>query len=95
MAKTTISLIKADIGSYPGHSRIHPELLEKAAKMLKAAEGKTIDLDINDWSSVVLALCGAKGDKQWGHKQLLRLATRIANQLAEALGIDPPSFSVK
>ncbi|MDD1656222.1 MAG: fructose-1,6-bisphosphatase [Methanomicrobiales archaeon] len=42
MVKTTISLIKADIGSYPGHSRIHPELLEKAAKMLKDAEGKVI-----------------------------------------------------
>ncbi|MDT8357067.1 MAG: fructose-1,6-bisphosphate aldolase/phosphatase [Methanomicrobiaceae archaeon] len=39
MPKTTISLIKADVGSYPGHSRTHPRLLEKAAEMLKAAEG--------------------------------------------------------
>jgi len=60
-----------------------------------AAEGKNTELNITDWSCVVLALCGAKGDKQWSHKQLLRLAARIANQLAEALGIDPPSFSVK
>ncbi len=60
-----------------------------------AAEGKKTELNITDWSCVVLALCGAKGDKQWGHKQLLRLATKIANQLAEALGIDPPNFSVK
>jgi hypothetical protein len=60
-----------------------------------AAEGKNTELNITDWSCVVLALCGAKGDKQWGHKQLLRLAAGIANQLAEALGIDPPSFSVK
>ena len=59
-----------------------------------AAAGESIELNITDWSCVVLSLCGAKGDKQWGHKQLLRLATRIANQLAEALGIDPPSFSV-
>ena len=60
-----------------------------------AAEGKNTELNITDWSCVVLALCGAKGDKQWGHKQFHQLAARIANQLAEALGIDPPSFSVK
>lgn len=60
-----------------------------------AAEGKSTELNITDWSCVVLALTGAKGDKQWGHKQMLQLATRIANQLAEKLGIDPPDFSVK
>ncbi len=42
MVKTTISLIKADIGSFPGHSRIHPVLLEKAQKMLSEAEGIVI-----------------------------------------------------
>jgi fructose 1,6-bisphosphate aldolase/phosphatase len=42
MVKTTVSLIKADIGSFPGHSRIHPLLLEKAAKMLSDAEGKIL-----------------------------------------------------
>jgi len=60
-----------------------------------AAVGEAIELNITDWSSVVLSLCGTKGDKQWGHKQLLRLATRIANELAKALGIDPPNLSVK
>jgi len=42
MPKTTISVIKADVGSFPGHSRIHPILLETAAAMLKEAEGKDI-----------------------------------------------------
>ncbi len=42
MPKTTISVIKADVGSYPGHSRTHPKLLEKAAKLLKAEEGGLI-----------------------------------------------------
>ena len=37
--KTTLSIIKADIGSFPGHSRTHPRLLEEAAKRLKAREG--------------------------------------------------------
>ena len=42
MPKTTISVIKADVGSFPGHSRTHPKLLEKAAKMLKNEEGKLL-----------------------------------------------------
>ncbi len=42
MTKTTISVVKADIGSFPGHSRTHPKLLEKAAQMLREAEGKTL-----------------------------------------------------
>ena len=42
MPKTTVSVIKADIGSFPGHSRTHPKLLEKAAKMLKEQEGKLL-----------------------------------------------------
>ena len=39
MVKTTVSVIKADVGSYPGQSRTHPKLLEVAARMLKEAEG--------------------------------------------------------
>lgn len=42
MPKTTISVIKADIGSFPGHSRTHPKLLEKAANMLRAKEGSLL-----------------------------------------------------
>ncbi|PKL70442.1 MAG: fructose 1,6-bisphosphatase [Methanomicrobiales archaeon HGW-Methanomicrobiales-1] len=42
MPKTTISVIKADVGSFPGHSRTHPKLLEKAAKMLKDQKGKLL-----------------------------------------------------
>jgi len=48
-----------------------------------AAEGTSIDLDINDWCTVLLALCETRG---------LGIAVRIANHLAEALGIDAPSF---
>jgi fructose 1,6-bisphosphate aldolase/phosphatase len=42
MPRTTVSVIKADVGSFPGHSRIHPQLLEKAAQMLQSAEGDLI-----------------------------------------------------
>ena len=42
MPKTTISVIKADVGSYPGHSRTHPKLLETAAKMLRSEQGRLL-----------------------------------------------------
>jgi fructose 1,6-bisphosphate aldolase/phosphatase len=42
MPKTTISVIKADVGSYPGHSRIHPKLLEKAQQLLREQEGSLL-----------------------------------------------------
>lgn len=35
--KVTISLIKADVGSYPGHSLVHPALVEIADKELNSA----------------------------------------------------------
>ncbi len=37
--KTTISVIGAGVGSFPGFSRAHPRLLEEAAKRLKEQEG--------------------------------------------------------
>ena len=57
-----------------------------------AAEGGVIELDINDWSTVLLALCGTRVKGMPAHKHLLGIAKRIADHLAEALGIDPPSF---
>ena len=47
MPKITVSVIKADVGSYPGHSRTHPKLLEKAAKMLKEEEGKRLSIRLS------------------------------------------------
>ncbi|WP_297420786.1 fructose-1,6-bisphosphate aldolase/phosphatase [Thermococcus sp.] len=41
--KITVSVIKADIGGWPGHSRVHPQLVETAEKVLsKAVEDGTI-----------------------------------------------------
>jgi hypothetical protein len=60
-----------------------------------AAKGEAIELDINDWSSVVSALCGPTVDVAAVRKQMLKMATRIAEQLAEALNIEPPKFLLK
>jgi fructose 1,6-bisphosphate aldolase/phosphatase len=43
MAKVTISIIKADVGGWPGHATVHPRLMEIAEDMLsKAKEEGTI-----------------------------------------------------
>ena len=60
-----------------------------------AAENKTIELNIHDWSNVVSSLCGPRVDEVPVRKHLLEIAARIANQLAEALGIDGPASLVE
>lgn len=40
MTKVTLSLIKADVGGYPGHSSVHPALVEEAEKSLIKAKKK-------------------------------------------------------
>lgn len=43
--KVTVSVIKADIGSVPGHNRVHPDLIETAKKNLQKAKGKKMLID--------------------------------------------------
>ena len=38
MTKTTFSIIKADVGGWPGHVSVHPDLKEVANKKLKDAQ---------------------------------------------------------
>jgi hypothetical protein len=53
-------------------------------------EGHAVELAVHDWSQVLLALCGTTAKEKAVPKHSLRLARRIANDLAEALGIDGP-----
>jgi fructose 1,6-bisphosphate aldolase/phosphatase len=48
MSKITLSVIKADIGGYVGHSASHPEVIAKAEAMLDSAkrDGKLIDFSV-------------------------------------------------
>jgi hypothetical protein len=57
-----------------------------------AVDGRMLELDIHEWSRVLLALCGGRTKEAAGHKSLLGMAKRIASNLAEALEIDPPVF---
>ena len=53
-------------------------------------EGHAVELAVHDWSQVLLALCGTTAKEKTVPKHSLRIARRIANDLAEALGIDGP-----
>lgn len=50
--KTTVSIIKADVGGFPGHCTVHPELLKKAREQLEASK---MSGAINDFC---VAYCG-------------------------------------
>jgi fructose 1,6-bisphosphate aldolase/phosphatase len=43
--KTTFSLIKADVGGWPGHASVHPDLKEIARKKLADAQKKKLLID--------------------------------------------------
>jgi fructose 1,6-bisphosphate aldolase/phosphatase len=45
MTKITISLIKADVGGYPGHSSVHPALIEAAESKIAQAKKASALID--------------------------------------------------
>lgn len=45
MSKITLSVIKADVGGYVGHSSVHPDLLAKAEEELSTAKSKGLLID--------------------------------------------------
>lgn len=45
--KVTLSVIKADVGGYVGHSSIHPALIERAQENLEAAQSRDLLIDFH------------------------------------------------
>ncbi|MDP8012196.1 MAG: fructose-1,6-bisphosphate aldolase/phosphatase [Thermoplasmata archaeon] len=86
--KITLSLIKADVGGYPGHSSVHPSLKEKAEEMLGKAkkEGILIDYRVAGvGDDLQLIMTHKKGvDNEEIHKlawDTFKAATEIAKSL--------------
>ena len=77
-------LTKTDIAKT---KKLRPRLEAMAAM---AAEGKPIELDVMEWSSILLPLCGARVEEESVCKHLQGIFRKIAGQLAQELGIDPP-----
>ncbi len=65
MAKITISLIKADVGGWPGHSWVHPKMLAYAAEKLAEAQKKGTIIDyyvFNVGDDISLLMTHSKGE---------------------------------
>lgn len=65
MGKITISVIKADIGGYVGHSSSHPEILEKAKTELQSGVKKGLLVDfcvLNCGDDLELIMTHKKGE---------------------------------
>ncbi|MGA2258301.1 MAG: hypothetical protein ABSG53_26860, partial [Thermoguttaceae bacterium] len=67
--------------------KLRPRMEAMAAM---AAEGATIELEITEWSDIILALCGSGTDEEPTAGRLQGIARKIAGQLAQELGIEPP-----
>ena len=87
MPKLTLSVIKADVGSYVGHSCVHPELMETADRYLAGKkEAFLIDyLVTHVGDDLVLILTHDKGTDSTAIHELawdtFMEATKIAREL--------------
>jgi fructose 1,6-bisphosphate aldolase/phosphatase len=88
MEKITVSLIKADVGGFPGHSTVHPDLKERANKELKQAKqnGLLVDYHIlNAGDDLELLMSHRKGvDSEEIHGlawHTFEAATEVAKEL--------------
>ncbi len=86
--KITVSLIKADVGGWPGHSRVHPDLIKKAQECMEKAkrDGKLIDYHVTAvGDDLQLIMTHKKGvDNEEIHKlawDTFVEATKIAKEL--------------
>jgi fructose 1,6-bisphosphate aldolase/phosphatase len=86
--KTTLSVIKADIGGYAGHSSSHPDVLTRAREMLERAKGdrEIVDFHVtNCGDDLELIMTHTRGvDDRSIHKlswDVFLEGTRLATEL--------------
>ncbi|NPA47555.1 MAG: fructose 1,6-bisphosphatase [Thermococci archaeon] len=88
--KITISVIKADIGGWPGHSRVHPQLVETAEEVLSKAkeDGTLIDFYVaqagDDLQLIMTHDMGVDSEEVHG---LAWRAFEKATEVAKRLGL--------
>ena len=88
----SIRLTAEELGAILTQTNIAKTKKLRSRLEVMAAESDSIDLDVNDWSTVLLALCGTRAKAAPIRKHHLGTATKIANMLADALAIAPPSL---
>lgn len=63
--KVTVSIIKADVGGFPGHAHVHPKMLEYAAAKMKEAQKRGLIIDYfvyNVGDDISLLMTHTKGE---------------------------------
>lgn len=88
--KITISVIKADVGGWPGHSRVHPALIEKAREVLSEAQknGTIIDFYVTyAGDDLQLIMTHKKGVDSPEVHGLAWEAFKKATEVAKELGL--------
>ena len=83
LAKITVSLIKADIGSLAGHHRVHPKQMEMAEKLLAEAKNNGLILDFrvfNCGDDLQLLMTHRKGEN---NPEIHGLAWNIFKEVTE------------
>jgi fructose 1,6-bisphosphate aldolase/phosphatase len=88
MDKVTLSIIKADVGGWPGHATVHPKLIETAENMLTKSkqEGTLSDFHVSHCGDdLELIMTHFKGtDNKYVHEiawNVFTEATKIAKKL--------------
>ncbi|UCF07714.1 MAG: fructose 1,6-bisphosphatase [Thermoplasmata archaeon] len=88
MTKVTLSIIKADVGGWPGHATMHPRLMELAAEMLSAAKEEATISDFHVThcgDDLELIMSHFKGDNNQYVHELAWNVFKAATKEAEAL----------
>ncbi len=88
--KTTFSIIKADVGSCPGHAKVHGKLIEKAKDMLKEAKENGIIKDYfvtNCGDDLELIMTHDKGEDNEQVHELAWNVFKEATEIAKKLGL--------
>jgi fructose 1,6-bisphosphate aldolase/phosphatase len=88
MTKVTISIIKADVGGWPGHATVHPKLMEIASNMLSEAkkQGTILDFHVTHCGDdLELIMSHSKGDNnKYVHETAWNVFTKTTKE-AKAL----------
>ncbi len=88
--RVTLSVIKADVGGWPGHSRVHPQLIERAEEVLSKAKhaGLLIDFYVTKvGDDLQLIMTHGKGVGSNEVHGVAWEAFEKATEVAEALGL--------
>jgi len=88
--RTTFSIIKADVGGFPGHSSVHKELIEIAEKNLSEAKknGLLIDFHVTHCGDdLELLMTHNRGENNEEIHSLAWDTFRKATEIAKSLGL--------